>query len=102
MGCCETVAPIALLAFRTSRALERPLILHRLEKPEIKKEICVDIYIYIYIYIYVYIGGIPERETAAAPPRSKQVVRSIHPGALFLPTRVLRASTIRFALNEHV
>lgn len=38
-------ATIALLAFRISRALERPLILHRLEKPEIKKGICVDIHI---------------------------------------------------------
>lgn len=44
-GCCETGAPgtIALLAFPISRALERPLILHRLEKPKIKKGICVDI-----------------------------------------------------------
>lgn len=88
-GCCKTGAPgtIALLAFRISRALERPLILHRLEKPKIKKGICVDIR-----------GEIPRRETACR--RSEQVVRSIHPDALLLPTRVLGASTIRFALDE--
>ncbi|KYQ50785.1 hypothetical protein ALC60_10109, partial [Trachymyrmex zeteki] len=66
---------IALLAFRIciSRALEHPLILHRLEKPEIKKK---------NMRRYTYRGG-------------------LHPGALLLPTRVLGASTIRFALDEH-
>lgn len=34
-------------------------------------------------------------------PHLEQVVRSVRPDALLLPTRVLGAFTIRFALNEH-
>lgn len=70
---------IALLAFRISRALERPLILRRLEKPEIKKGICVDIRVG---------GGTSRTEKRPAAALGTGSARSIHPGALLLPIRV--------------
>lgn len=77
-----------------SRTLERPLILHRLVKPEIKKGNMLR-------YTYIEEGdsekrnGLPRR-----PLRTGSPVRPVRPGALLLLTRVLGASRIRFALKR--
>lgn len=75
--------------FHTSRTLERPLILHRFEKPEIKKGICVDICI----------GGILARETVCCRIRNRY--SAFHLSRCSPSHLCLGASTIRFALDEH-